>query len=249
MPALIDGVETGELPIDSDEIDEVRVDGTTVYVSEIPIDIFDRSDLGYYVGDPGQPTLPQILQGEGYDNDNALWFDYDAVNDVTNLSPENSGYSSSQQDVVLDNYIEPGDIAEVIMRPASWSVSRQFRFAFFADGYYPSNHIRLRFTSDMWRIEQGSTVYGDESTAVSSNPFTGLGNWHRLVIDTSEMPYIECHLWDISNNEFVDTVSGEGSPDTTEPGHQIWWNEFIQMYISDFRMIGEGDFEPGEPMD
>jgi hypothetical protein len=243
MPIEIDGTELDEIPVGPDELDEIRVDGTTVYQSETPIDIFDREDLGYHIGDTGVSTLPQIQQGEGYDNDNALWFDYGIPNNVTNLSPDNSGYNSSNQDVDLDNYLEPGDIAEIIMRPASWSQSRQFRFAFFADGYYPSNHIRLRFTQGYFRLEQGSDYYGGTSSAESYTGFTGLGNWHRLVIDASDFPYIECHLWDIDNDEFVDTVSGEESnPDTDEPGHQLWWNEYIQLYISDYRLIDENDF-------
>lgn len=248
MPIEINGTEIGEISVDGTEIGEVQVDGTTVFTSVgEAIDVFDRSDLGYYIGDTGQATLPQITSGDGYDSDNALWFPSDNPNDASNLSPDNPGYDSSEQDVDLENYFEPGDVAEIYIRPPSWGSGHQFRFAFFADGYYPSSHIRLRFTSGYWRIEQGSSLYGGTGDAEDS---TGLdsGDWHRVVVDASSFPLIECHLWNADTGSYLTGIEGDGAGDPDDSGHQFWVNDTTEMYISDYRLISEGDYDAGSPL-
>lgn len=236
---------------DVTEITYEAPDGTiyNVWADEVPIDVFDRSSLGYHIGDTGQSSLPQISSStSGYDNDNAVWLPSDNPNEITNLSPNNTGYDSSKQDVTLENYFRPGDIAEIYFQPTHWGVPEQFRFSFFADGYYPSNHIRLRFTDDYWRIEQGSSLYGGTGSAESFDGFAG-DNWHRVVIDASSFPYIEAHLWDAGTGNFISTISGEDSnPDTDEPGHQMWWNDDTEMYVSDYRKIDSDDFTAGSDL-
>ncbi|ELY91482.1 hypothetical protein [Natrialba taiwanensis] len=249
MPWLTNSNETAPKLPDGEPADVVYVNGVEVYVAEIPIDIFDRSSLGYYIGDTGQATLPQIVSNEGYDNPDAVWLPYDNPNDASNLASDNSGYDSSMQDVDLENYLRTGQIAEIYLRPATWGSNSQFRFSFLCDGYYPSNHIRLRFTDGYWRIEQGSTVYGGTGDAESFTGFNDNGNYHRVVVDLSQFPYIECHLWDAGTGNFISTISGEdSSPDTDEAGHQFWFNSVTEIYGSDYRIIDSDDFTAGQDM-
>lgn len=250
MPILIDGTEIDEVRIDGEVQDEVRIDGTLVHRSEIPIDIFDRGSLEYYIGDTGQSDLPHIAGGSGFDNDNALRCPGDGnPNDATNLSPDNPSYDSSEQ-IELDNYLEPGEIAEVYFRPETFDGSSQFRWALFTDDYYGSeDHIRLRFTEDYWRLEQGSSAYDGSSDSEDTTGFGTVGNYHRCVMDCSDFPTIECHLWDAETGDFISTIGGEGDGNPSDAGHYAWWNNATEMYVSDYRIIDENDFEPGEDMD
>jgi hypothetical protein len=248
MPIEIDGSELDELPVSSEEIDEVRVNGTLVYRSETPIDVFDRGSLDYWIGDAGQSDLPHIAGGAGFDNDNALRLPPNAPNQTANLSPNNPSHSSSDQDIDLDNYLEPGDIAEVYFRAVDFGLPSQFRWALFTDDYYGDHDsIRLRFTDDYFRLEQGSSLYGGTGDSESSTGFDP-GDWHRVVIDTSDFPEIYCHLWNADTGDWIDTVggTGDGNPDT--PGHYAWWNSDTEMFVSDYRLIDENDFSVGSDL-
>lgn len=249
MPILVNGNEVEVVRINGVEQDEVRVNGRLVHQAEIPIDIYDRSDLGYHVGDEGQSVLPNIESGAGYDNPNALQLPSpDSPNDVTNLSDSNPAYDSSEQDYVLENYPRPGDVVELFIRPDSWSNNPQYRFSFFADGYYPSQHIRLRWTEGYWRIEQGSDVFGGTGDAEA---FTGLdpGDWHRIVIDLSAFPTIEAHQWNAETGAYMSGLSGtDSSYDTSAAGIQMFWNDNTEVLVSDIRKIDQDDYNAGSDL-
>ncbi|WP_394743311.1 hypothetical protein [Natronococcus roseus] len=263
------GYEDGGTDLEIDEI-EYEVNGTeyvcykityeidgveyVAWEDTVEVDLFERDELGYYIHDDGQATLPQISTSNPWEGDRSYWQEAGSPNGVANLSPENSSYSSSSQDVVLDSYLLDSDdddqVLEFYFDPATWSGSQQFRFGFLVDGYDPlgSNSVRLRYTDGYHRIEHhGSDLYGGGGSAESFESITG-GNYHRVVVDCSEFPYIEAHTWDAETGEFIDTVSGEDTPQTEEPGIEIWSNDDTEVFVDHINLIDEDDYEAGEDL-